>query len=100
MGGRWAGGLQGDGLGSGGGEELPGTIREFLILNEEVHSRCEMLCLFQRQLPPLVFILEGEGPSQLRSLIRKSVAKEPARAEITCLQVILITEAKTNYVVH
>lgn len=26
--------------------------------------------------------------------------EEPARAVITCLQVILITESKTNYVVH
>lgn len=73
MGGRWAGGLQGDGLRSGGSEELLGNIREFLILNEEVCFCCEMLYLFRRQLPPFVFILKGKGPaSYIHSLGKAS----------------------------
>lgn len=56
-------GLQGYGLRSGSSEELVGSIREFLILNEEVCSCCEMLYLFRRQLPLFVFILNGKGPA-------------------------------------
>lgn len=36
--------------------------------------------------------------SQLHSFIRRSAVKKPAWAEITCLQVIFVTEPKTNYV--
>ena len=44
--------------------------------------------------------IKRQRTSQLHSFIRKSITKEPARAAITCLQVILITEAETNYVVR
>lgn len=92
-------GLQGDGL-CGSGKELLGDIGEFVTLDGEVCSGCEMLHLFQWHLPLFVFIPKGKGSASCVHSLQKSVTNEPARTEITCLQAILITEAKTNYVVH
>lgn len=44
--------------------------------------------------------IKRQRTSQPHQFMRKNIMEEPARAVITCLQVILITESKTNYVVH